>query len=305
MMSTSTRDAYDRGPVLVLGATGGQGGAVAEALLRAGRQVRALVRDPASPRAHQLSAAGAELAVGDFTDPDALAAGMRTTSAVFAVTTPFESGAAAELRQGNAIIAAATAARVPHLVFSSVAGATADTGIPHFDSKAAIERALAASDVPHTVVAPTYFYDNALGGYQDLLDGVLELPLPAGHPLQQLDRPDLGAFVELVLRDPQAYTGRRIELASDAPTPAQMTAALSDALGRHVRYAEVRMSSVRRGSTDMAAMWEFLRGAGYQADIPALRHDYPTVSWTSFTDWADRTLGPGTEQLHGQAVTWH
>lgn len=291
-MSTTTRHAHDRDPVLVLGATGGQGGAVAAALLRAGQQVRALVRDPASPRAHQLSAAGAQLAVGEFTDRDALIAGMRAVSAVFAVTTPFEAGAAAELLQGNAIIAAATAARVPHLVFSSVAGATADTGIPHFDSKAAIERALAASDVPHTVVAPTYFYDNALGGYQDLLAGVLELPLPADHPLQQLDRPDLGAFVELVLRDPQTYTERRIELASDAPTPAQMSAALSDALGRHVRYAEVPMSSVRRGSADMAAMWEFLRGVGYQVDITALRHDYPAVGWTSFTDWADRALGP-------------
>jgi uncharacterized protein YbjT (DUF2867 family) len=281
----------DQRPVLVLGATGGQGGAVAAALLRAGRPVRALVRDPASPGARQLSAAGAQLAVGEFTDGDALAAAMRAVSAVFALTTPFEDGAAAELLQGRAIIGAAAAARVPHLVFSSVAGATADTGIPHFDSKAAVERALAASDVPHTVVAPTYFYDNALGGYQDLMHGVLELPLPAGHPLQQLDRPDLGAFVELVLRRPQAYLARRIELASDAPTPAQMTAALVAALGRPVRYAEVPMPAVRRGSADMAAMWEFLRGAGYQVDIGALRRDYPAVGWTSFTAWADRALG--------------
>ena len=35
----------------------------------------------------------------------------------------------------------------------------------------------------HGCVLPalTYFYDNALGGYQDLLDGVLELPLPRGR----------------------------------------------------------------------------------------------------------------------------
>jgi uncharacterized protein YbjT (DUF2867 family) len=172
---------------------------------------------------------------------------------VFALTTPFEAGAAAELLQGHAIIGAATEARVPHLVFSSVAGATAGTGIPHFDSKAAIERALAASDVPHTVVAPTYFYDNALGGYRDLLNGVLELPLPADHALQQLDRSDLGTFVELVLSDPQTYAGRRIELASDAPTPAQMTAALSDALGRRVRHQpRIVCKSSRRS---MSATW--------------------------------------------------
>ncbi len=52
------------------------------------------------------------------------------------------------------------------------------------------------------------------------------------------------------------------------------------------------MSSVRRGSADMATMWEFLRSAGYQADTAALRHDYPTVGWTSFTSWGVRVLGP-------------
>jgi uncharacterized protein YbjT (DUF2867 family) len=277
-----------RRPVLVLGSTGGQGGAVATALLQAGRPVRALVRDPASTAAARLAAAGAELAVAEFTDPEALTAAMRGTFAAFALTTPFEAGAAAEVRQGQAIIEAAVAAKLAHLVFSSVAGATADTGVPHFESKAAVERALADSGVPHTVVAPTYFYDNALGGYQDLLDGTLELPLPQDHPLQQLDRGDLGSFVALVLADPDRFTGKRIELASDAPTPSQMSRALSAALNRPVQFRETPMSSVR--NPDMSAMWEFLRGGGYRADINGLRRDYPGVGWTSFADWAHRTL---------------
>jgi len=277
-------------PVLVLGATGGQGGAVAAALLRAGRPVRAMVRDPQSSSARKLGAAGAQLAAGDFTDRDALAAAMRGAAAAFALTTPFESGPAAELTQGNAIIEAAVATGLPQMVFSSVAGATARTGIPHFESKARVEQALAASGLPHTVVAPTYFYDNALGGYQDLLAGVLELPLPADHPLQQLDRSDLGAFVAMVLADPAAYTSRRFELASDAPTPLHMRQALSDALGRPVEFRETPLADVRRRSSDMGAMWDFLRGPGYQADIAALRRDYPAVGWTSFTEWARRTL---------------
>jgi len=279
-------------PVLVLGATGGQGGAVAAALIRAGRPVRALVRDPAAPAARRLAAAGARLATGDFTDPGALSAAMRGAAAAFALTTPFESGPEAELEQGRAIIEAAAAARLGHLVFSSVAGATQDTGIPHFESKAAVERVLAASGLPHTVVAPTYFYDNALGGADRLRRGVLDLPLPADHQLQQLDRTDLGSFVELVLRDPAAFAGRRIELASDAPTPAQMSQALSAALGRPVRFDEVPMSVVRQGSPDMAAMWGFLRGRGYQADIGALHRDYPEVAWSSFRAWAQRAAAP-------------
>jgi uncharacterized protein YbjT (DUF2867 family) len=280
--------------VLVLGATGGQGGAVAAALLRAGRQVRAFVRDPAASSARKLAAEGAELAAGQFTDRDALAAAMRSAAAAFALTTPFESGPPAEVAQGTAIIEAAVTARLPYLVFSSVAGATAHTGVPHFESKARVEQALAATSLPHTVVAPTYFYDNALGGYQDLLDGVLELPLPADRQLQQLDRTDFGSFATMVLNDPAAFTGRRIELASDAPTPAEMSQALSDALGRPVRFRETPMAAVQHRSSDMAAMWEFLRGPGYQADIAALRRDYPAVGWTSFATWAARTLHPVT-----------
>jgi uncharacterized protein YbjT (DUF2867 family) len=276
-------------PVLVLGATGGQGGAVAAALLAAGRPVRALVRDPSSAAARKLAAAGAGLAAGEFTDRDALAAAMRGAAAAFALTTPFESGPGAEVAQGQAIIGAAAAARLPYLVFSSVAGATAGTGVPHFESKAAVERVLAASGLPHAVVAPTYFYDNALGGYQDLLAGTLELPLPAGHRLQQLGRGDLGAFVALILADPAAFAGRRFELASDAPTPAQMSQALAGALGRPVRFREVPLP----GDPDMAAMWRFLRGAGYQADISGLRRDYPAVAWTSFGGWAAQAFRPG------------
>ena len=54
---------------------------------------------------------------------------------------------------------------------------------------------------------------------------------------------------------------------------------------------EVPVSSIR--SPDTTAMWEFLRGKGYQANIAELRHDHPNLGWTSFADWAQRTFRPG------------
>jgi len=131
----------------------------------------------------------------------------------------------------------------------------------------------------------------------DLLAGTLTLPLPPGRPLQQLDRSDLGSFVELILRDPDRFRGTRTELASDAPTPAEMCRALSAALGREVRFAETATADI--GSPDMAAMWTFLRTRGYQADIETLRREYPGVGWTTFSKWAERALAssgrnPGT-----------
>lgn len=214
---------------------------------------------------------------------------MRGAASVFAVTTPFESGPEAEIQQGRAILAAAQASNVPHLVFSSVAGATQDSGVPHFESKEVIEREIVAGDVPHTILGPTYFFDNALGGERRIREGVLELPLPADRPLQQLARADLGRFAAMVLLAPESFAGQRIELASDDPTPTQMAAALEEALGRTVRHDEVPLSTI--DSDDMLAMWTFLQDKGYRVDIPALHVTHPGTSWTSFADWAAQAMG--------------
>ncbi|MFJ5837976.1 NmrA/HSCARG family protein [Streptomyces shenzhenensis] len=273
--------------VLVLAATGGQGRAVVDALLARGARIRALVRDPGRSAARELAGHGIDVVAGSLSDRGSLAAAMRGVAGVFAFTTPFEAGVEAEVEQGRAILAAARQERVPHLVFSSVAGADQDSGVPHFESKARIEAELTAGDVAYTILGPTYFFDNALGGARRVLDGVLDLPLPPDRPLQQLARPDLGAFAAEVLLNPAAYIGQRIELAGDAPTPTQMAAALGAALGRDVRHERVPLSAI--GNPDMHAMWAFLNGPGYRVDLPALHAAHPEIRWTGFADWAQRT----------------
>jgi uncharacterized protein YbjT (DUF2867 family) len=275
-------------PVLVLGATGGQGGAVVSGLLARGAPVRALVRRPDTPSVRRLAERGVEAVVGSLDDSIALGAAMRGVAGVFAVTTPFEAGVDAEVAQGRAIVAAAGDEQVPHLVFSSVAGADQHSGVPHFESKAIIETELAASGVPYTITAPTYFFDNALGGVDRIYAGILDLPLPPNRPLQQLARPDLGAFVAKVLGNPETYVGQRIELASDATTPAQMAEVLSAALGRPVRHEHTPLESIR--NPDMHAMWSFLNGPGYQVDLEALQAAHPDIGWQSFSVWAQQAF---------------
>jgi uncharacterized protein YbjT (DUF2867 family) len=58
----------DGGAIVVLGATGKQGGSVARHLLARGRHVHALVRDPANPAAADLAARGAELPLAAVAD---------------------------------------------------------------------------------------------------------------------------------------------------------------------------------------------------------------------------------------------
>ena len=78
----------DKRSVLVSGATGQQGGALARVLLEKGHSVRAFVRRPDSPEAKELERSGAELAVGDFEDPSVMEEAARGMDAAFVVATP-------------------------------------------------------------------------------------------------------------------------------------------------------------------------------------------------------------------------
>lgn len=279
------------GAILVLGATGGQGGAVVDALVAEGAAPRALVRSPDSARAQRLAQSGVELIVGDLHDRDSLAAAMRGVDAAFAVTTPFQAGVVAvdtEVEQGLTIVAAAREARLPHLVYSSVASANLHSGVPHFESKATIEAELAASGVPFTILGPTYFYENLLGELESIAAGQLALPLAVDRPLQQMARADIGRFAARVLLAPHNFVGRRIELASDAPTPTVMAATVHAVLGCAVSAVSVPVESIRNDA--MRAMWAYLNRSGYQVDIPALHAEYSDVGWTSFWDWARRAF---------------
>jgi uncharacterized protein YbjT (DUF2867 family) len=58
--------------ILVCGATGSQGGAVARSLLDRGFRVRALTREPQKPEAQALAEQGAEVVQGDMEDRSAM-----------------------------------------------------------------------------------------------------------------------------------------------------------------------------------------------------------------------------------------
>src|SRR5258705_6411198 len=97
--------------VLVTGATGSQGGAVAKRLLDRGHQVRAVTRNPDAPAAKALAARGVEIVRGDLTDRAAMDAAARGMNSVFAMGTPFPNGPAGETPHGLTRAGAPTAAR--------------------------------------------------------------------------------------------------------------------------------------------------------------------------------------------------
>jgi uncharacterized protein YbjT (DUF2867 family) len=274
-------------PTAVTGASGGQGGATARALLRADEPVRALTRNPAA--LDELRDLGAEVVYADLGDPASVRTALAGTRALFAVTTPFGTNADTETRQGIALLdTAAVTPGLDHVVFTSAINADRATGIPHFDSKYVIEEHLRSLGLPWTVIAPAVFMDNytSARALQSLREGKLRLPLPAGTPLPLISNADVGAFAALALRRPAEFTGRRIDIAADELTPAQIAAAITTAVGAPIEFEEVPLAETY--SADVAAMFRHFAEVGLDIDIAGLRRDYPHVGWQRFADWSAR-----------------
>lgn len=274
--------------VLVTGATGRQGGHLVNELLAHGHSIRALTRKPQSPAAQALAQRGVTIVQGDLQDQRNVENAARGVDAVFAMATPFGTDVKTETREGINIVRAASAVGVKHLVYSSVAGADRATGIPHFDSKFGVEKAIRRSGVPFTIVAPVFFMENFLADWMaaGLAKGTLSMALPATRRLQMIALADIARFTALVMERRDAFLGQRIDIASDELTGTRAAETISEVSGRHVEYAAVPVDTVRQYSDDQARMMEWFDHVGYDADILGLRALYPEVGWHRFVDWA-------------------
>jgi uncharacterized protein YbjT (DUF2867 family) len=273
--------------ILVTGATGQQGGALARKLLKNGHKVRAYTRKPDSPGAQDLKRLGAEIFAGGFDDRKNLESGMRGMDAVFAMGTMWEVGTEGETRQGIAAADAAKAAGVKHLLYTSVGSADRHTNIPHFDSKFKVEEHIKKSGVPYTIIAPVFFMENIFAPWMaGLKEGRYPLALPPTQKLQQTCLADIAGFAAYILENRDRFLGKRFDIASDELTGLQAADILTRVTGRKIEFFEVPLEAVRAQSADFAIMFEWFIKVGYQADIQGLRRDYPQVGWHSYEEWA-------------------
>jgi len=274
--------------VLVTGATGQQGGAVARLLLKKGHRVRALTRKPDSPAAQELKRLGAELVTGNLEDHAAVERAAHSSDAIFAMSTPFEAGIEVETRQGITVADAAKAAGTRHLVFTSVGSADRRTGIPHFESKYKVEQHIQSLGIPHTIIGPVFFMENWLSPWSlpGLQEGKLAMALPASRALQQVALDDIAGFALLVLERREQFLGKRFDIASDEVTGKQAAEIISRVSGRKIEYVEIPIAQVRATNEDFAKTFEWFDRVGYSVDTAVLRRDYPEVGWHTFEQWA-------------------
>ncbi|WP_405640490.1 NmrA/HSCARG family protein [Streptomyces uncialis] len=259
-------------PVLVVGATGQQGGAVARHLLDAGLPVRALTRSPDRPAARALADRGAEVAAGNLDDADSLRRALDGVERVFCVTQFFEAGYEGEVRQGRLMVDLAREAGVRHFVYSSVGSAHRNTGISHFDSKYEVEKYLTAASVPFTVLRPVFFMENWEGHREEIAAGELVTPLSPDRPVQLLSVEDVGAFALLAFTHPDEWIGRSVDLAGIEVSMTEAAEVFTRITGHPVAVRQIPWEQFRQDEgEEMYVMNRWFETTGYDADLAQLR----------------------------------
>ena len=260
--------------VLITGATGHQGGAVARVLAGKGFDIRALTRKPGSDPAQALARTGAQIVQGDLNDAASLKKALAGAWGVFAVQNTWEAGVEGEEEQGKRLATLAREAGVQHFVYTSVGSADRKTGIPHFENKFRIEETVRSLKFPsHVILRPVFFMENLTSPW--FLNGdKLVAAMPPATMLQMIAVEDIGKFGARAFTDAAKLAGREIDIAGDAVTMPQAAAALSKGLGRTITFVSIPIAEVRKNSADMAIMLEWFEQVGYDADMPALEREF-------------------------------
>ncbi len=226
---------------VITGASGNTGGVAADTLLKAGKPVRVVLRDPAKGDAWKKR--GAEVALADFADAAALTRAFAGASGVYLMTPPLDHAQdVIEERKPMiaALVKAAKDAKVPHVVALSSIGAQHASGTGPIVSLHDLEMRLAADGLSRTALRPGYFAEN----WATLLpvvtaQGVLPALMAPERKMPMVATPDIGRAAAAALLDPPAAL-RVVALAGPQDlSPADIAAALSRVLGKAVQVAPV------------------------------------------------------------------
>jgi NAD(P)H dehydrogenase (quinone) len=250
--------------ILVTGAAGKTGKAVVAALAANGVGVRALVRNPG--HAVSLTALGAaEVSIGSFEDPSALARAAAGAQAVYHICPNVSAG---EIAYARAIVAAARDQGVRRFVYHSVLHPQIEA-MPHHFAKLRVEEMLFAAGFDLTVLQPTAYMQNILSAWRAIVDeGAFRNPYPVETRLSLVDLDDVAEAAALVLTQ-DGHNGATYELVGTEPlSQTEVAAAIGAVLGRSVR-----------AETETIAAWDTrARAAGMgeheRATLAAMFHYY-------------------------------
>ncbi|KAK0630424.1 hypothetical protein B0T17DRAFT_528372 [Bombardia bombarda] len=302
--------------ILVVGATGQQGGATVDALLALPKSdppihILALTRNAESPKAKALvesSKGVVELVQGDSAAPKAIfeSRPKGSIASIFVVTVPGTK--VTEEQQAIPLIDAALKHGVKHVVFSSVDRGgdekswTNPTNIGHFIAKHNIElwlRDKAAKTKEEgkftwTILRPVAFLDNFNPGFfGSMFTAMWNSALKPETKLQLVSVRDIGRFAAKTLTDPAKWAGRAIGLAGDALTLQEAKDKFKKVTGKDLPQTWTFLGSTLIWAVnDVGSMFKWFETDGYGADIEACRHEVPVQDFETWlqesSKWKDQ-----------------
>ncbi|RSH77209.1 uncharacterized protein EHS24_003513 [Apiotrichum porosum] len=300
--------------ILVTGATGKQGGAVIDALLKpptsqaaedsAPFDILAVTRDPSSASATRLAAKSStiKLVKGDMDNVPALFESARAVSpngqiwGVYSVQAVATSSAkpedAPETKQGVAMVDEAVKAGVQTFVYSSVDRGGEErswnnpTPVPHFKTKHLIEQHLrkAAGDkMGWTILRPVIFYDNLAPGFPTAMFLTYLRDKMGSKPMPWIATSDIGAFGAAAFRNPAKLNHRALSLGGDVFTFDDMNKTFQKVTGKPAPTTFSFLTWPLGLVKDVRLMVNWFKDEGYKVNANELREIHPGL--LDFEGW--------------------
>ena len=271
--------------IAVLGATGAQGGGLARAILadpEGGFAVRALTRDVNSEKAKALAQQGAEVVITDVDDPGSLKKAFAGAYGAFCVTFYWaHSSPEKELAEATSMAEAAKQEGLQHVIWSTLEDTRkwvplddnrmptlmGKYKVPHIDAKGEANGAFTSAGVPVTFLLTSFYWDNFIYfglGPKKGPDGKLYLTFPMDDKkLPGIASEDIGKCAYGIFKRGHEFIGKKVGIAGEHLTGAEMAAAISKALGQEVHYNAVTPEKYRGfgfpGAEDLGNMFQFKR----------------------------------------------
>ncbi|MEP1207378.1 MAG: NmrA family NAD(P)-binding protein [Rhizobiaceae bacterium] len=228
---------------VISGVTGNTGSVVAQTLIDAGQAVRVIVRSEEKGAAWK--AQGAEVAVADIMDVASMTRALDGAQGAYFLLPPDlvnEAFIDDSMKRAQAIVEAASAARLPHAVILSSVGAQHGDGVGPISTIAHMEDLFVQASIPLSAVRPGYFLENIgellpVAQHEGIYPSMI---LPLDHKIDMVATRDIGLTVAEALMNPPTLPHRIIELKGAGQYSAQDIAAeLSKSLNREVTAVPV------------------------------------------------------------------
>lgn len=230
---------------VIAGVSGNTGKVVADTLLAKGERVRVVVRDAA--KAAAFAARGAEVAVADLSDADALTAALKGAKGAYLLVPPNMAAVDFYAYQAEVVAALAkaiTAASVPHVVFLSSIGADKPSGTGPIAGLHGAEKALSSiAGTRTTFLRASYFMENLGGSLGALAHGVFPSFTPAAFAYPMVATKDIGALAAERLLKGAEHT-EVINLGGPERSASDVALVLSELTGKTVNVAEAPVASM-------------------------------------------------------------